>query len=133
LAAVLFGAAACDPIATTDLRNGADRTVVLRSVSVAHAASVEREGDAEVQPDHSVRFLHGPARLSLSTAGCDLAYDLPAQDLSNSLGAANGLEVGPDLRIYLRRQQRPDGTYARFFGAAQPAGWPVAPSSRTCR
>ena len=131
--AVLGAAAGCDPMATTDLRNGAGQTIVLRSVAVVHAVTDGREQDAEVRPNHRVRLLHGPLRLTIAAAGCDLTYALPATDLSDALGAVNGLEVGPDLRIYLRRQRRPDGTYARFDLAMQPPGWPVAASSRTCR
>jgi hypothetical protein len=130
--AAATGLAACDPMAITQLRNGGPQSVTVRSVERVRVETAGAPKDATVAPGANVRFLHAPQRLTLKAGGCELAYDLPAQDLSNALGAVNGLEVGPDLRIYIVRLPQPDGSFRRLDGRSQPPRWPVSPVSKTC-
>jgi hypothetical protein len=130
--AAAAGLAACDPLPITQLRNRAPQPLTVRSVARVRVATAGMPKDATVAPGANLRFLHAPQRLTLKAGGCELTYDLPAQDLSNALGAVNGLEVGPDLRIYLVRQRQRDGSYKRLDGKSQPSSWPVAPVSKIC-
>lgn len=118
----------------TEFRNQSTQPIAVQSVYVVHVVwPSDNPVTGTVRPGGKIRFLHAPKKLLLTTGGCDYAYVMPAEGLSNRIGAVNQVDVANDMRLYLERMLRQDGRWVKAPRESQPAGWPVAPMSRTCR
>lgn len=113
--------AACDPMPVTEFRNGSDAAVTLKSERAVSALG-DLKAEPKVAAGRRVRTLSIPDSLIVAAGGCDYLYAIPEGGLVAAMGAVNHVEIAPDLTLYLQAR-----------GSAQPPGWPVRPTSRTCR
>ena len=123
--------AGCDPLPQTEVRN---RTPEPLAIYVAgRVVGVDPDESVVVRPGKQVQLMAREGPLRVTRGACEYAYTPPERNISFEIGAVNQLEVGSDMRLYIRRLIHPDGKLVKVLVSDQPAGWPVVAATKTCR
>jgi len=132
-----FVIAGCDPYPAFEVVNGAGRPVAI-------GFEGSRQGLRRVPPGQRLRAPAGVVaydRLVVAADGCRLTYPSTDRGIDFSIGGFTSLQLGVDLRLYIRpdRPSVPPPPFkgrtlspARALAAAQPEGWPLVPVKKVC-
>jgi len=127
LLALSAGVSACDPAPVAQLTNNFNQPIVLRSVLTQSAFS-SKPVDTTIAPGGAVKF-YGWDKMRIVAGRCELAYTVP--ELPIYVGVVLPFDLQPDSKLYVRALKGQDLRYHSFALDAQPAGWPLEPST-TC-